>query len=124
MAMKMIDRQAGDVTVVGLNGRLVLGDETALFRNTVRDLISRGRKNLLLNLADVPFIDSSGIGELVSAFLAARREGGNVKLLNLTRRVHDVLQIVKLMTVFEVFDNEAAALESFKRQGQQTARAS
>ena len=116
MTMKMIDRQSAGVTIVDLSGRLVLGEETALLRNTIRDLITKGKKNILLNLGAVPFIDSSGIGELVSAFIAVRREGGDVKLLNLTRKVDQVLQIVKLRTVFDVFDNEAAALKAFAQQ--------
>lgn len=119
MTMKMNERQIGDVTILDMSGRLVLGEETALLRNTIRDLISRGKKNILLNLGEVPFIDSSGIGELVSAFLAARREGGEVKLLHLTKKVHHVLQIVKLLTIFDVFEDEAAALQAFAKQEKQ-----
>lgn len=115
MTMKTIDRKIAGVTVVDVSGRIVLGEDTALLRNTVRDLIATGQKNILLNLAEVPYLDSGGIGELVSAFVAVRREGGNVKLLNLTRRVRGILEIVKLITIFEVFDDEAAALESFAR---------
>ena len=113
--MKANNRQIDGITIVDLSGRIVLGEDTALLRKTVRDLIARGEKKVLLNLAEVPFIDSSGIGELVSAFTAVRREGGDVKLLRLTRRVSDVLQIVKLETVFDVFNDEAAAIESFTR---------
>lgn len=127
MAMKVIDRQIAGVTIVDISGRIVLGEETALLRNTIRDLIALGKKNILLNLGETPYIDSSGIGELVSAYVAVRREGGDVKLLNLTKRVHHVLQIVKLGTIFEIFDNEAAAIKSFTRQENQaqdlTARA-
>lgn len=127
MTMKIRDRQIAGVTIVDISGRIVLGDETALLRRTIRDLIARGKKNILLDLGEVPYIDSAGIGELVSAFVAVRREGGNVNLLNLTKRVHDVLQVVKLGTVFQIFDNEAAALEAFTRQENQalhlTARA-
>ncbi len=115
--MKINERQIAGVMVVDVSGRIVLGEETALLRNTIRDLISRGHKNILLNLGEVPYIDSSGIGELVSAFVAIRREGGDVKLLNLTKRVHGVLEVVKLGTVFEIFDNEARALEAFARPG-------
>ena len=99
MAMRMNERQVGGVTVVDISGRIVLGEETALLRSTVRDWIARGRKNILLNLAQVPYIDSSGIGELVSAFTATRREGGDIKLLSLTRKVDQVLQVVKLRTI-------------------------
>ncbi len=115
--MKVKERQVAGVVVVDVSGRIVLGDETALLRSTIRNLLARGNKNILLNLGEVPYIDSSGIGELVSAFIAARREGGDVKLLNLTRRVHGVLEIVKLGTVFEIFDDEAAALAAFSRPG-------
>ncbi|HWZ44348.1 MAG TPA: STAS domain-containing protein [Candidatus Saccharimonadales bacterium] len=113
--MKANNRQIDGITIVDLSGRIVLGEDTALLRKTVRDLIAGGHKRVLLNLAEVPFIDSSGIGELVSAFTAVRREGGDVKLLKLTRRVSDVLQIVKLETVFDVFNDEAAAIQSFAR---------
>ena len=115
MTMKANNRQIDGITIVDLSGRIVLGEDTALLRKTVRDLIAGGHKRVLLNLAEVPFIDSSGIGELVSAFTAVRREGGDVKLLKLTRRVSDVLQIVKLETVFDVFNDEAAAIQSFAR---------
>ena len=113
MSIKMTERQIGEITIVDISGRIALGDGTALLRSTVRNLIAAGKKNILLNLADVPYIDSSGIGELVSAFTAVRREGGDVKLLQLTRKVREVLQIVKLMTVFDVFDDEALALQAF-----------
>jgi anti-sigma B factor antagonist len=113
--LKTTIRKVDGVTIIDLSGRIVLGEETALLRETVRDLIARGEKNLLFNLGDVPFIDSSGIGELVSAFIAVRREAGDVRLLNLTRRVRDVLQIVKLTTVFSIFDDEAAAIRSFSK---------
>jgi anti-sigma B factor antagonist len=115
MTMKMTERQVAGVTVIDLSGRLVLGEETALLRNTIRDLIARGNKHILLNLGGVPYLDSSGIGELVSAFIAVRREGGDVKLLNLTKKVDALLQIVKLRTVFDVFDNEPAALIAFAK---------
>jgi anti-sigma B factor antagonist len=126
MTMKMTERQIGDVTILDMSGRIVLGEETALLRNTVRDVLARGKKNILLNLGEVPYIDSSGIGELVSSFLAVRREGGDAKLLNLTKRVHGIVQIVKLETIFEVFDDETAALQTFRTQANQpelTARA-
>jgi anti-sigma B factor antagonist len=119
MTMKMTERQVGGVTVVDISGRIVLGDGTALLRSTIRDLIARGKRKILLNLGDVPYIDSSGIGELVSAFTAVRREGGELKLLHLTKKVHQVLQIVKLLTIFDVFEDEAAALQAFARQEKQ-----
>ncbi|HEU4417204.1 MAG TPA: STAS domain-containing protein [Candidatus Angelobacter sp.] len=110
--MKLFVRQSAAVAIVDITGRIVHG-ETAALRNTIRELIAAGDRKIVLNLSDVPYIDSSGIGELVSSFVAVRREGGTVKLLNLTRRVREVLQIVKLFTVFEIFDDEFAALETF-----------
>src|SRR5215471_5963192 len=113
MGMKATERQSGGVTILDISGRITLGDATALLRDTIRDLISQGKKNLVLNLAQVPHIDSSGIAELVSAFTAARREGGDVKLLNLTKKVRDTVEIVKLGGIFELFDDEGAAIGSF-----------
>jgi anti-sigma B factor antagonist len=117
MTMKIKERQIAGVAIVDISGRITLGDGTALLRDTIRDLIARGNKNILLNLGEVAYIDSSGVGELVSAFLGTRREGGDVKLLNLTKRVRDVVEIVKLGSIFEIFDNEAAAVEAFTRLG-------
>ena len=111
--MNVNERQVGDVTILDISGRITLGDGTALLRDTTRDLISQGKKKLLLQLNYVPHIDSSGIAELVSAFVAARREGGDVKLLNLTKRVQETVEIVKLGSIFELFDDEDTALRSF-----------
>jgi len=119
MGMKATERQVSDVTILDISGRITLGDGTALFRNTTRDLISQGKKKLLLNLSQVPYIDSSGIAELVSAFVAARREGGDVKLLKLTKKVRDTVEIVHLGSIFELFDDEAAALKAFARKQNQ-----
>ena len=113
MSVKMTTRQVGDVTVVDAVGRITLGDGASTFRDTVRDLANAGNKKLLLNLAEVSYIDSSGIGEMVSGFTTITNQGGQVKLLNLTKRVKDLLQITKLYTVFEVFDDEAHAVRSF-----------
>lgn len=113
MSVKLSVRQVGDVSVVDASGRITLGEGSSAFRELVRDLVSKGNKKILLNLADVSYIDSSGIGELVSGFTTAANNGGQVKLLGLTRRVRDLLQITKLYTVFEVFDDEAAAVSSF-----------
>ncbi len=111
--MKLTTRQVGDVTVVDAVGRITLGEGASTFRDTIRDLASNGHKKMLLNLAEVSYIDSSGIGEMVSGFTTVTNQGGQVKLLNLTKRVKDLLQITKLYTVFEVFDDEAAAVRSF-----------
>ena len=114
MSVKLTTRQVGDVTVVDAAGRITLGEGARMFRDTVRDLAAGGHKKLLLNLAEISYIDSSGIGELVSGFTTVANQGGVVKLLNLTKRVQDLLQITKLYTVFEVFDDEAKAVQSFK----------
>jgi len=113
VSVKLTTRQVGDVTVVDAVGRITLGEGASTFRDTVRDLASKGHKKMLLNLAEVSYIDSSGIGEMVSGFTTVTNQGGQVKLLNLTKRVKDLLQITKLYTVFEVFDDEAAAVRSF-----------
>jgi anti-sigma B factor antagonist len=113
--MKASTRQVDGITVVDLSGRITLGEGSVVLRDTVRDLLAKGEKRLLLNLGDVTYIDSSGIGELVSAFTTVRNQGGELKLLNLTKKVHDLLQITKLYTVFDVKDDEAAAIGSFKK---------
>jgi anti-sigma B factor antagonist len=111
--MKASNRQVDGVAVVDMSGRITLGEGSVVLRDTIRDLIGKGQKKILLNLGDVTYIDSSGIGELVSAFTAVRREGGELKLLNLTKKVHDLLQITKLYTVFDIKDDEATAIKAF-----------
>ena len=113
MALHATHRDAGQVTVVDLSGRIVLGEGSALLRTTVRGLLNDRRKMILLNLADVDYIDSSGIGELVSAFTTVKNQSGNLKLLHLTKKVRDLLQITKLFTVFDVFTDESTAVRSF-----------
>ena len=113
MSVKLTTRQVGDVTVIDANGRITLGEGSSTFRDTIKDLTARGNKKLLVNLGDVSYIDSSGIGEMVSGFTSVANQGGELKLLNLNKRVKDLLQITKLYTVFEVFDDEAAAVRSF-----------
>jgi len=113
MALHATHRDAGRVTVVDLSGRITLGEGSALLRKTIRALLDDQRHLLLLNLGDVDYIDSSGIGELVSAFTAVKSRNGDMKLLNLTKKVHDLLQITKLFTVFEVFTDENTALRSY-----------
>ena len=113
MSMKASNRQVEGVAVVDMSGRITLGEGSVVLRDTIRDLIGKGQKKILLNLGDVTYIDSSGIGELVSAFTAVRREGGELKLLNLTKKVHDLLQITKLYTVFDIKDDEATAIKAF-----------
>ena len=115
MSMKITTRQVDGVTILDLSGRITLGEGSVLLRDAVRDLLAKGSKRILLNLGDVNYIDSSGIGELVSAYTTARNQGGELKLLNLTKKVHDLLQITKLYTVFDVKDDEASAVASFSR---------
>lgn len=114
MSVKLTTRQVGDVTVIDAVGRITLGEGSSAFRDNVKDLVTKGNKKILMNLAEVSYIDSSGIGELVSGFTTVSNAGGNLKLLNLTKRIQDLLQITKLYTIFEVFDDEAAALASFQ----------
>ena len=115
MTMKSTTRQVDGVTIVDLSGRITLGEGSTMLRDIVRDMIAKGNKKILLNLGDVTYIDSSGIGELVSAFTTVRNGGGELKLLNLTKKVHDLLQITKLYTVFDIKDDEAAAIQSFTK---------
>ncbi len=115
MTMRATCRQVNEVTIVDLNGRITLGEGSAMLRELVRDLIGKGQKHIVLNLGAVNYIDSSGVGELVSAYTTVRYGGGDLKLLNLTKKVHDLLQITKLYTVFDIKDDEAAAVESFAR---------
>jgi anti-sigma B factor antagonist len=109
----MSSRQVGDVTVVDATGRITLGEGASIFRDVIRDLAAKGNKKILVNLADVSYIDSSGIGEMVSSFTTVTNHGGQLKLLSLTKRVKDLLQITKLYTVFEVYEDEASAVRSF-----------
>lgn len=115
MSMKASTRQLDGITVVDFSGRITLGEGSVVLRDTIRDLLSKGSKKILLNLGDVTYIDSSGIGELVSAYTTVRNGGGELKLLNLTKKVHDLLQITKLYTVFDIKDDEAAAIASFTK---------
>jgi anti-sigma B factor antagonist len=113
MDLKTSTRQVGGVTVVDVSGRITLGQESAAVRDLVTELLSRGQKKILFNLADVQYIDSSGLGSLVSAFTSARKQGAELKLVNLTDKVEGVMQITKLYTVFDVMDDEDVAIRSF-----------
>lgn len=113
MSVKLDTRQVGDVTVIDVSGRITLGEGSSALRDVLKDLVAKGHRKILLNLGDVTYIDSSGIGELVSGFTSMANLGGTLKLLSLTRRVKDLLQITKLYTVFDVHDDEAHAISSF-----------
>ena len=113
MSVKLTSRVEGDVTIVDTSGRLTLGKGTSLLRDKLRELVEGGSRRIVLNMADVTYIDSSGLGELVAAHTTVTTAGGQVKLLNLAKRVHDLLKLTKLYTVFETFENEAQATGSF-----------
>jgi anti-sigma B factor antagonist len=114
VTMKANNRQVNGVTIVDMSGRITLGEGSVILRDSIKDLLGKGQKKILLNLGDVSYIDSSGIGELVSAFTSVRNQGGELKLLKLTKKVHDLLQITKLYTVFDIKDDETDAIRSFK----------
>lgn len=113
MSLKITNREVGGIAVVNLSGRLTLGDASALLRQSLKDLLDGGKKKLVLNLGDVGYIDSSGLGELVSSFTTVRNSGGELKLANLTQKVNDLLTVTKLYTVFEIHNDEQAAISSF-----------
>lgn len=113
MPLRIESRDVSDVVILDIRGRIVLGEEIHLLRDTVRNLIAEGKKKILLNLADVDYIDSSGVGELVGCFTTVRNAGGELKLLRLTQKVHDVLHVTKLYTVFDIKDDEFTAVKSF-----------
>lgn len=113
MSLKISKRDASGVKVVELNGRLTLGDASAQLRDTLRELMEAGDKKIVLHLGEVAYIDSSGLGELVSGFTSVKNQGGQLKLSNLTQKVNDLLTITKLYTVFEIHDDEQSAVQSF-----------
>ena len=113
MAIRTTTRNSGAVTLVDVSGRITLGEGSAALRRLLGELVGQGRIKIVLNLADVEYIDSSGIGEMVSGYRTVTKAGGDLKLLHLTQKVHDLLQITRLFTVFDVHSDEAAALGSF-----------
>ena len=111
--MKIDIRTAGDVKILDCSGKITLGEGTMSIRNTVRDVLQSGAKKILLNLADISYIDSSGVGELVSSYTTTVNKGGKLKLVKLTNKLRELLTITKLLTVFEIYDDEKDALSSF-----------
>ncbi len=111
--LNITERQAGDITILDMSGKVTIGEGSVALRTTTRRLLSEGKKNILLNLGAVGYVDSSGIGEFVSSFTAVNKEGGTLKLVNLTQKIQDLLAITKLLTVFDVYDSESDALRSF-----------
>jgi anti-sigma B factor antagonist len=113
MGLKAAVRRAGDVAIVDLAGRITLGEGSGLVRNSIKDLVNSGQKNILINLKDVSYIDSAGLGELVGSYASVTNVAGNIKLLHPQAKVHDLLQVTKLYTVFVAFDDESEAVRSF-----------
>lgn len=111
--LNISERQAGDVTILDMDGKVTIGEGSVALRTTIRRLLGEGKKKILLNLGNVGYVDSSGIGEFVSSFTAVNKEGGQLKLLNLTQKIHDLLAITKLLTVFDVYENEGEALSGY-----------
>ena len=111
--MHIQQRSVGDVTIIDMSGKMTLGEGDELLRDKVNSLIQQGQKRIVLNLAEVPYIDSAGLGEIVRTYTTVSRNGGSLKLLNLTKRIQDLLSITKLLTVFETFESEADAVRSF-----------
>lgn len=112
--LNVSERQSGDVTILDMDGKITIGEGSVALRTSIRRLLEEGKKKILLNLARVNYIDSSGIGELVSSYTAINKDGGELKLLNLTQKLQDLLTITKLLTVFDVYEAEADALASYK----------
>ena len=113
MALRMTDREVSGVDVIDIEGRIVLGEESNSFREKVKSLLAAGKKKIVLNLAQISYIDSAGLGTLVATFHSARSQGATLKLTNLGSKFKEVLQVTKLMTVFDTYDSESAAIQSF-----------
>jgi anti-sigma B factor antagonist len=113
MSVKLTTHQIGDVTIVDTSGKLTMGEGTSALRTKIRELVEGGSRRIVLNMADVSYMDSSGLGELIAAHTTVTRAGGEIKLLNLAKRVHDLLKLTKLYTVFETFEAETSAVDSF-----------
>ena len=111
--MKIATHQVDGITVLDLSGRITLGEGSVQLRDAVRDLVSKGQKNIVLNLGDVSYMDSSGVGELVTAFTTVKNQGGELKLVNLTKKIEDLMTITKLVTVFDIHEDEAKAIAAF-----------
>jgi anti-sigma B factor antagonist len=111
--MKIVERQVGDVVILDLHGKILIGEGDDALRDAVIKLVEAGKKKILLNLADVPYVDSAGLGEIVRCYTTVSRKGGKLKLINLTKKIQDLLSITKLLTVFETYDSEADGVKSF-----------
>jgi anti-sigma B factor antagonist len=111
--MQISERVVGDVTILDLNGKITLGEGDELLKDKINSMLNQGQRKLILNLEGVPYIDSAGLGEIVRTYTTVSRQGGKLKLLNLTKRIQDLLSITKLLTVFETFESEEQAVQSF-----------
>ncbi len=111
--MQIEEREVGEVLILDLSGKLTIGEGDELLKDKINSLVQQGRRKLVLNLAGVPYIDSAGLGEIVHTYTTVSRQGGKLKLLNLTKRIQDLLAITKLLTVFDTFDSEQEAVQSF-----------
>ena len=111
--MKIVERQSGDVVILDLEGKIMIGDGDDVLREAVSKLVESGKTKLVLNLGEVPYVDSAGLGEIVRCYTTVSRKGGKLKLLNLTKKIRDLLSITKLLTVFETYESEADAVSSF-----------
>ena len=116
--MQIEERAVGDVVILDLKGKITLGEGDELLKDKVNSLVNQGHKKIILNLADVPYVDSAGLGEVVRTYTTVSRQGGSLKLLNLTKRIADLLSITKLLTVFETFESEDDAVKSFSSSAQ------
>ena len=116
MQLKIDVHTAEDITILGCSGRIVFGDETATLREQVQGLVDAGKKQIVLDLGEVSYIDSSGLGTLVALYTHARKAGGSIKLANLTQKVGDLLQVTKLLTVFDVYDSEEKAIQALRKE--------
>jgi anti-sigma B factor antagonist len=112
-AMKIVERHVGDVVILDLHGKILIGEGEDALRDAVTRLVDAGKKKILLNLAEVPYVDSAGLGEIVRCYTTVSRQKGNLKLINLTKKIKDLLSITKLLTVFETYDSEEEAVKSF-----------
>jgi anti-sigma B factor antagonist len=113
--MQIAERESGGITILDVSGKITLGEGDALLKDKLNSLLHQGKKNMLLNLGNVQYVDSAGLGAIVSAYTTVRREGGDLKLVNVTKKMQDLLSITKLLTVFETFDSEGEALRSYSK---------
>jgi anti-sigma B factor antagonist len=113
--MQIAERESGAVTVLDLSGKITMGEDGTLLKDKLQSLLHQGKKNILFNLGQVSYVDSAGLGAIVSAYTTVTREGGSLKLANVTKKLQDLLSITKLLTVFETFDSEEEAIRSYKK---------